>query len=85
MNTAIEVTAVRKRFGPVRALDGMRFAVRPGRVNGFIWPNGAAKSTTMRVILGLDAPDEGRALVGGWQFTVDAAEYRAVAAEEVAR
>jgi ABC-2 type transport system ATP-binding protein len=65
MNAAIEVTAVRKRFGPVLALDGMSFAVMPGRVTGFVGPNGAGKSTTMRVILGLDAPDEGRALVGG--------------------
>jgi ABC-2 type transport system ATP-binding protein len=65
MNAAIEVTAVRKRFGPVLALDGMSFAVMPGRVTGFIGPNGAGKSTTMRVILGLDAPDGGCALVGG--------------------
>src|ERR1035438_9080547 len=65
VNAVIEVTAVRKRFGPVLALDGMSFAVRPGGVTGFIGPNGAGKSTTMRVILGLDAPDEGTALVGG--------------------
>jgi len=65
MNAAIEVTALRKRFGPVRALDGMSFAVTPGQVTGFIGPNGAGKSTTMRVILGLDAPDRGTALVGG--------------------
>ena len=62
---SIEVTGLRKRFGPVLALDGMSFAVEPGRVTGFIGPNGAGKSTTMRVILGLDAPDEGSALVGG--------------------
>jgi len=65
MNATIEVTALRKRFGPVLALDGMGFTVRPGQVTGFIGPNGAGKSTTMRVILGLDAPDEGTALVGG--------------------
>jgi ABC-2 type transport system ATP-binding protein len=65
MNAAIEVTALRKRFGPVLALDGMSFAVAPGQVTGFIGPNGAGKSTTMRVILGLDAPDQGTALVGG--------------------
>jgi len=65
MNATIEVTALRKRFGPVLALDGMTFAVAPGRVTGFIGPNGAGKSTTMRVILGLDAPDRGAALVGG--------------------
>jgi ABC-2 type transport system ATP-binding protein len=65
MNAAIEVTALRKRFGPVLALDGMSFAVTPGQVTGFIGPNGAGKSTTMRVIVGLDAPDQGTALVGG--------------------
>ena len=66
--TAIEVAGLRKRFGPVTALDGMSFAVRPGEVTGFIGPNGAGKSTTMRVILGLDAPDEGTALVGGQPY-----------------
>lgn len=46
MNAAIEVTAVRKRFGPVLALDGMSFAVLPGRVTGFIGPNGAGNPVT---------------------------------------
>jgi ABC-2 type transport system ATP-binding protein len=40
----------------------------PGRVTGFVGPNGAGKSTTIRVILGLDAPDEGRALVCGQRY-----------------
>jgi len=61
----IEVSELRKRYGPTLALDGMSFAVRPGRVTGFAGPNGAGKSTTMRVILGLDRPDSGTALVGG--------------------
>jgi ABC-2 type transport system ATP-binding protein len=61
----IEVTGLRKRFGPAVALDGMTFTILPGRVTGFIGPNGAGKSTTIRVILGLDAPDEGHALVCG--------------------
>jgi ABC-2 type transport system ATP-binding protein len=65
MEETIEVTGLRKRFGRTMALDGMSFTVRPGRVTGFVGPNGAGKSTTMRIILGLDAPDEGRALVGG--------------------
>jgi ABC-2 type transport system ATP-binding protein len=61
----IEVIGLRKRFGPAVALDGMSFTVTPGQVTGFVGPNGAGKSTTMRVVLGLDAPDEGRALIGG--------------------
>jgi ABC-2 type transport system ATP-binding protein len=64
----IEVTELRKRFGPVLALDGMSFTVAPGQVTGFVGPNGAGKSTTMRVILGLDAPDAGTALIGGQPY-----------------
>jgi ABC-2 type transport system ATP-binding protein len=65
VEATIDVTGLRKRFGPTLALDGMTFTVQPGQVTGFVGPNGAGKSTTMRVILGLDAPDEGSALVGG--------------------
>src|SRR5215467_13020691 len=65
MEATIELTGLRKRFGPAVALDGISFTVTPGQVTGFIGPNGAGKSTTMRVILGLDAPDAGTALVGG--------------------
>src|ERR1700761_856859 len=65
MEATIEVRGLRKRFGPVLALDGMTFTVPPGQVTGFVGPNGAGKSTTMRVILGLDRPDQGRALIGG--------------------
>ncbi|MCF6472764.1 ATP-binding cassette domain-containing protein [Nonomuraea sp. MG754425] len=65
MRSTIEVKGLRKRFGRTVALDGMSFTVEPGEVTGFVGPNGAGKSTTMRVILGLDAPDEGSALVGG--------------------
>jgi ABC-2 type transport system ATP-binding protein len=65
MEATIEVTGLRKRFGPALALDGMSFTVQPGHVTGFVGPNGAGKSTTMRVILGLDAADAGTALIGG--------------------
>ena len=68
MEATIEVRGLRKRFGPTLALDGMTFTVAPGQVTGFVGPNGAGKSTTMRVILGLDAPDEGTALVGGRRY-----------------
>ena len=64
----IEVSGLRKRFGPTLALDGMSFTVRPGQVSGFIGPNGAGKSTTMRVILGLDAAEAGTALIGGRRY-----------------
>src|SRR5204863_128161 len=68
MEATIEVTGLRKRFGPAIALDGMTFAVAPGQVTGFVGPNGAGKSTTMRVVLGLDAADEGTATIGGRSY-----------------
>jgi ABC-2 type transport system ATP-binding protein len=67
-DTTIEVSGLHKRFGPTVALEEMTFSVSPGQVTGFIGPNGAGKSTTMRVILGLDAPDEGHALIGGQPY-----------------
>jgi len=59
MNATIEIDGLRKRFGPAQALDEMTFMVRPGQVTGFVGPNGADKSTTMRVVVGLDGPRPG--------------------------
>jgi ABC-2 type transport system ATP-binding protein len=42
----IEVSELRKQYGTTRALDGMTFTVRPGRVTGFAGPNGAGKPVT---------------------------------------
>jgi ABC-2 type transport system ATP-binding protein len=64
-DATIEVQDLRKRFGRTVAVDGLTFTVQPGQVTGFVGPNGAGKSTTMRAVLGLDTPDEGRALIGG--------------------
>src|ERR1700683_116865 len=68
MEATIEVTGLRKRFGPTLALDGMTFTVDPGQVTGFVGPNGAGKSTTMRVVLGLDAAEQGTALIGAQRY-----------------
>jgi ABC-2 type transport system ATP-binding protein len=68
MDATIEVTGLRKQFGPTVAVDGLTFRVEPGQITGFVGPNGAGKSTTMRVILGLDSADEGSALIGGQPY-----------------
>jgi ABC-2 type transport system ATP-binding protein len=68
MNATIEIQNLRKRYGTTVAVDGLSFTVAPGKITGFVGPNGAGKSTTMRMILGLDAPDEGSALVGGQAY-----------------
>jgi ABC-2 type transport system ATP-binding protein len=64
----IEVDQLSKRYGPVTAVDGLSFAVRPGHVTGFLGPNGAGKSTTMRLILGLDHPNTGTATIDGKRY-----------------
>lgn len=61
----IELQEVTKRYGRTVAVNNLSFTVRPGRITGFLGPNGAGKSTTMRVVLGLDRPDQGRGLVDG--------------------
>ncbi|MDT0179036.1 ATP-binding cassette domain-containing protein [Microbacterium sp. ARD31] len=60
-----------KRYGDKTAVDGIDFAVQPGKVTGFLGPNGAGKSTTMRMIVGLDRPTAGR-------VTLDGREYRSM-------
>lgn len=69
----IEVTGLEKRFGRVRALDGLDLTVRAGEVAGFLGPNGSGKSTTIRVLLGLLRTSGGDArLFGGdpWRDAV---------------
>jgi len=53
VSTPIEIQGLVKKFGAVRALDGLDLSVERGEVHGFLGPNGAGKSTTIRVLLGL--------------------------------
>jgi branched-chain amino acid transport system ATP-binding protein len=52
------------RFGGLRALDGARFSLPPGRVTALIGPNGAGKSTVMNLLSGFYRPTDGRCLLG---------------------
>jgi ABC-2 type transport system ATP-binding protein len=55
----ISVRGVRKRLGPNQALSGVDAVFEPGLLHGLIGPDGAGKTTLMRVLIGLLAPDEG--------------------------
>jgi sodium transport system ATP-binding protein len=61
----ISVENLHKRFGAVRAVDGVTFTARDGAVTGLLGPNGAGKTTTLRMLYALMRPDEGRILVDG--------------------
>jgi len=65
----ISVSGLTKTYGETVAVDDLSFTVPPGVVTGFLGPNGSGKSTTMRMILGLDRPDQG-------SITVDGKAYR---------
>ncbi|MGH3657434.1 MAG: ABC transporter ATP-binding protein, partial [Micromonosporaceae bacterium] len=61
----INVTGLTKHYGSVTAVDGLSFTVDPGRVTGFLGPNAAGKTTTLRMILGLVHPSAGTATIDG--------------------
>ena len=57
-----------KRFGKVHAVRDLSFTVEPGRVTGFLGPNGSGKTTTLRCLLGLVRPSDGTASIGGQPY-----------------
>ncbi|WP_307866493.1 ATP-binding cassette domain-containing protein [Leucobacter chromiisoli] len=67
MSTAarIEVAGLSKSFGTVQAVQDLGFVAEPGRVTGFLGPNGSGKTTTLSMLLGLVRPDSGTATIGG--------------------
>ncbi|MEA3399762.1 MAG: ABC transporter ATP-binding protein [Armatimonadota bacterium] len=54
-----------KRFGPIRAVDGLELEVRAGEIFGLVGSDGAGKTTTMRLLAGLLQPDAGSVSVAG--------------------
>ena len=65
MASEITVDKVEKSFGATRALDGVSLSVKHGELFGLIGPDGAGKTTLIRVLVGLMRPDAGSASVGG--------------------
>jgi ABC-2 type transport system ATP-binding protein len=65
----LELAGLRRWYGPAVALDGLSFTVEPGRIFGFLGPNGAGKTTAMRIVMGIELPDEGAVRWGGRPLT----------------
>ncbi|MEW9552824.1 ABC transporter ATP-binding protein [Nonomuraea sp. NPDC050783] len=65
MPDVLELEDVRKRYGPVTALDGVGLTVAEGETVALLGPNGAGKSTLLSIALGLLKPTTGRATVLG--------------------
>ncbi|MBP5180851.1 MAG: ATP-binding cassette domain-containing protein [Clostridiales bacterium] len=61
----IEITNLVKRYGDIKAVNGISFTVNDGEVLGFLGPNGAGKSTTMNIITGYLSSTSGSVKVNG--------------------
>ena len=72
----LEVTGLAKRFGHVRALRGVDFALRAGESLAVFGPNGAGKTTLLRVLAGLLRPDAGSVTFGGTRLVRGDAAHR---------
>jgi ABC-2 type transport system ATP-binding protein len=62
---AVEAVGLRKTFGSIHAVDGIDFALEPGRIYGLLGPNGAGKTTLIRLLAGLARPSGGEARILG--------------------
>ena len=65
MNWIIETENLGKRYGNVRAVEGLSVRVAEGEIYAFLGLNGAGKTTTMRMLLGMIKPSRGSATVLG--------------------
>ena len=68
---AVEVNGLVKDFPGIRAVDHLSFQVATGEIFGLVGPDGAGKTTTMRVLAGVMAPEEGSATVCGCDVVRD--------------
>ena len=67
----IRVENLERRFGAVRAVDGVGFEAGDGRITGLLGPNGAGKSTTLRILYTVLRPDAGTAAIDGVDVLAD--------------
>lgn len=68
MSVAVEVQGLAKRYGNVRAVDGITFSVAECEVFGLLGHNGAGKTTTIRMLTGRARPTAGTATVAGYDI-----------------
>jgi ABC-2 type transport system ATP-binding protein len=68
LDPVVNVSSLTKHYGQVKAVEDLTFALTKGTVTGFLGANGAGKSTTLRLLLGLAEPTSGKALVFGRRY-----------------
>ena len=73
---AIEVNNISKHYGKVQALNNVSFSVKKGEVFGLIGPDGAGKTSLYRILCSLLLPDNGTAIVNGFDVVQQMKEIR---------
>ncbi len=68
MNQLVEIRNLTKNFGSITAVQDLTFSIEKGDVYGFLGQNGAGKSTTIRMLLGLIYPTSGTININGQEF-----------------
>lgn len=68
----IVVSHLSKVYGTFKAVDDLSFVVVPGEVVGLIGPNGAGKTSTLRCLVGIQAPSAGTITIAGHNIVTDA-------------
>ncbi|MCI0404169.1 MAG: ABC transporter ATP-binding protein [Acidobacteria bacterium] len=68
---AVVVSGLTRRFPGVTAVDRLSFDVHPGEIFGLVGPDGAGKTTTFRMLAGVLPPDDGTAVVAGFDVRLD--------------
>lgn len=74
----LELNQIEKSFGDTKVLKGISLSIEKGEFITFLGPSGCGKTTTLRIISGLETPDEGRVLLNGEDVTDMAPEKRDV-------
>ena len=77
-NNSIEISGLKKAFGETVALRGLDIQVESGKMFGLIGPDGAGKTTALRILCGLLDADEGSATIGGFDSCKETSQVREI-------
>ncbi len=78
MEPVIEARDLTKKFGRIKAVEGLNLVVYKGEIFGLVGPDGAGKTTTLRVLASVMAPSSGTAIVGGYNAVTQAEEVKRI-------
>lgn len=77
-DAVIRIEKLKKKYGPIIALDDISLEVEKGKIFGLLGPNGAGKTTTVKILTTLVRPDEGKVMVAGTDVLGDPVRVRSL-------